>query len=654
MASQPSDREDGEDGDEAAVSKSDLGLDAELDRAIPASEAEAFLIGVSGKQAGRVFALSHNTVFVGRAPESDVFVADPSVSARHARIINGSQGFEIEDLDSTNGTFIGEQRVTRARLMNGDRITVGQVEFNFLFDRSTDSTIAVFSPDGRPIQPAGGALVRMPAPYFAPRPAARLTPPFVERGDRGERGGEEEGPSLAETIGRMIKAYRFISRYFTLIFALLGAGIGLGLLSITIVPPVAKAICAVKLQPQVKSNPMDPQARNDEDTVQFFAGAERAFTAPGLISVTFKKLLGREPTESEVLSIAGRLHFDPLPDHVYTATYKDRVFGGGIPKPVEFLKTHLDTYVQTEIDKALRVFTAQADFLRNQMQSVEKEMGLIGAERTKFREKNSDRLPEEAALAQTSRFTLETHRAELVGQIRRLQGELEAGRQTLAADVPVNQTRFQASQVYRDSLAEIKGKLSALYAQGLADGHPDVVRLNNEKARVEALIEKEMHADTTKMDRQSNTGLQELRSRVELLQAQLGAARGDLADTDKTLADIKHVVGDLPRVEERVQQLNHTQEATTHLHSQLFEQLKKAELQLSLERVSAESRYDIVMPPQLEKNGKVKTAGIRAAIGMAIGLLLSAMIIVALEGRRIVNQTLATLDQNSHAGFPRR
>ena len=634
MPSQPSDRRDGSDGKEDTgdvASKFNVGLDAELDRAVPAGEAEAFLIGVSGKESGRVYALSYNTVSLGRASDSDVYVSDPSVSARHARILNGSQGFEIEDLGSTNGTFVNGQRIRRSRLQGGDRVMLGQAEFNFLFDRPAESTVAVFSPQGI----RGGALMRIPAPYI---------PPESLRPGRALEEDEERGPSLAETIVKLVGVYRFIRRYARLIAGVVAAGASLGLLSIVVIPAAAQAVCEVKLQPQVKTNPMDPQARNnDEDAIQFFAGAERAFGSADLIAQTFKGLSGRVPSESEIKSIAGRLKFEPLPDHIYRASYKDKTFGARQPDPVEFLTSHLQNYVQTEIDKALRVFTAQADFLRDQMRSVEKEMGDISAERTKFREKNVDRLPEEAGLAQSSQYTLETHRADLMGQIRRLQGELDANRQALVAEVPVNQTRFQASQVYRQSLAEVKRKLSEAYARGLADGHPEVAQLNDEKARLEALIDKEMHSDTSQVDRQSNVGLQEVRAKVALLQAQLSAARADLTDTEKTLGQLKHVVGDMPRVEERVKQLTHTQEATTQLHSQLFEQLKKAELQLSLERVSAESRYDVVVPPRLDKMGKMRLLVMRGAIGVGLGLLVAAIFIAIKEGKRIVGQAMATM-----------
>ncbi|MBC8132038.1 MAG: hypothetical protein H7X95_03580 [Deltaproteobacteria bacterium] len=110
------------------------------------------------------------------------------------------------------------------------------------------------------------------------------------------------------------------------------------------------------------------------------------------------------------------------------------------------------------------------------------------------------------------------------------------------------------------------------------------------------------------------------------------------------MGQVRKVVGDLPRVEERVQELNHTQEATNRLHSQLFEKLKKAELQLSIERVSAESRYDIITSPRLEKPKTMKTLALRSAIGLFLGLALAALVIAFIEARRVVATTLASVD----------
>jgi uncharacterized protein involved in exopolysaccharide biosynthesis len=652
MASQPSDRSDGDgQGDEKARDKardkagekSDSGLDAALDRAVPAAEAEAFLIGVNGKHAGRVYALSYNTVSLGRAADADVYIADPSVSAHHARILNSSRGFEIEDLNSTNGTFVGGKRITRTHLRGGDRVMLGQVEFNFLLDRPVEATIAVFSPGGIPgSMSPGNSLARIPPAYYPPpRPFAPA--------DADE---EESGPSLVEVIGKLIRVYRFLRQYSRLIAMVAGAGLLIGLASLLVVPPAKEAICEVKLRPQVKTNPMDPQQgrASDEDTVQFFAGAERAFTDPELVASTLKKITGQTPDDARVESIVGRLKFEPLPDHIYRATYREGMFQRNQPHAAEFLGSHLENYVQAEITKALRVFTAQADFLRDQLKSVEGDLARIRSEKVKFREKNADRLPEEATLTHTSRFELEAKKASLMAQVRQLQGELEAQRRALAAEGPLAERKFSGAQTYRDALAKINGQLTEAYARGLADGHPEVIALKEEKKRIEALITTEVSSDSSDLDRRANPGIQALRTHVDLLQAQLGAAKADLADTEKSLSQVKSVVGDLPRVEARVQQLNDTQEATTHLHAQLFEQLKKADLQLSLERVSAESRYEIVIPPQLVKKKRVLMILLRGVVGLLVGLLIAAAVVAVREGRRLVSKALVDLDGQSAAG----
>ena len=135
-----------DDDGEVATPAEDAGLDARLDRAVPGSEAVAFLIAVAGGQPGRVYPLARNTVLLGRNDNADIAISDPSVSGEHARIINGSQGVEIEDLGSTNGTFVGGQRITRVRLRNGDRVVLGSVEFSFLNDRPVEATVALLAP----------------------------------------------------------------------------------------------------------------------------------------------------------------------------------------------------------------------------------------------------------------------------------------------------------------------------------------------------------------------------------------------------------------------------------------------------------------------------------------------------------------------------
>jgi prefoldin subunit 5 len=621
---------------------SDEGLDAELDRAVGSMEPIAYVIVFVGDQPGRVYTLNHDTVLVGRADDADIHIGDPSVSARHAQILSGGHGFEIEDLDSTNGTFVGGQKVRRAPLRNGDRVAVGSVEFLFLVDRPVDATIAIIPPPGRRAAPAAPPLaIATAVPVSAPAQA-----PVAPRAPRGDD-DEEAGPSLADIIRKVAAAYRFVRRHTLLIVLLAAVGNLVGLSSILVLPPRSSAVCDVKLVPKVKSNPVDPQFRSqsDDDDLQFFQGAERAFAQPDLVRATLHALgagegPGGEPTDSQVASVANRLRLEPVVEHLFRATYEDKRFHHEKTPLVKTLSTHLQNYVRSEIDKSLREFNAKAEFLRDQLRGVEKELAAVDEEKTRFREANADSLPEDAAQTHSSRFTLLTRQTDAQATIRRLEGELDAERRQLDAETPIAQARFQSAQVYRDTLADLNRKLSEAYARGLADGHPEVQRLKGEKERIDGIIAADMRANTSSIERTSNVNLQALRSRVEMLQAQLKAARTDLGETQRSLGQIRTVVGNQPRVEQRLVDLNREQEATTRLHGQLFEKLKQAELQLNLEHVSAESRYEI-SPPRLERPSTSSTLAMRCGLGILAGLLVAAGIVAAGEGRRLIAEALA-------------
>ena len=86
----------------------------------------ATLTVLSGVNAGQVFALDGIEHVLGRGSDADVWIEDGGVSRRHARIAVGEGGaFVLEDLGSTNGTFLGPNRIERAEIRPGDRIQVG-------------------------------------------------------------------------------------------------------------------------------------------------------------------------------------------------------------------------------------------------------------------------------------------------------------------------------------------------------------------------------------------------------------------------------------------------------------------------------------------------------------------------------------------------
>jgi pSer/pThr/pTyr-binding forkhead associated (FHA) protein len=65
---------------------------------------------------------------MGRARRADFIVDAALVSRLHCRLEAGRQTLEVVDLASTNGTFVNDARVDRAKLGSGDRLRLGRVE----------------------------------------------------------------------------------------------------------------------------------------------------------------------------------------------------------------------------------------------------------------------------------------------------------------------------------------------------------------------------------------------------------------------------------------------------------------------------------------------------------------------------------------------
>ena len=89
------------------------------------------LQAVDPEDAGLTFRMLPNTLkTVGRAPRADFVVDAALVSRVHCRLtLNGTGALEIQDLGSTNGTFVNGRKVDRTVLNDGDKLTIGRVHF---------------------------------------------------------------------------------------------------------------------------------------------------------------------------------------------------------------------------------------------------------------------------------------------------------------------------------------------------------------------------------------------------------------------------------------------------------------------------------------------------------------------------------------------
>jgi hypothetical protein len=79
----------------------------------------------------RELELGVGRISIGRHPHNDIVIAHPAASAHHAAVASDGAGAALEDLGSSNGTFVNGKRVTHAALADRDRVTIAgfQIEY---------------------------------------------------------------------------------------------------------------------------------------------------------------------------------------------------------------------------------------------------------------------------------------------------------------------------------------------------------------------------------------------------------------------------------------------------------------------------------------------------------------------------------------------
>jgi len=116
---------------------------------------------------------------IGRAITNHFQITHPSVSSSHCRIVVGDSSAEIEDLNSTNGTFINGAPVHRALLQDGQKLRLGEVDIVFFSDG--EDVVAAGLPGAEPViaapgGPAGTATLTATVPVVATSRHCRFHP----------------------------------------------------------------------------------------------------------------------------------------------------------------------------------------------------------------------------------------------------------------------------------------------------------------------------------------------------------------------------------------------------------------------------------------------------------------------------------------------
>lgn len=94
----------------------------------------AAIVVLAGPRRGSELPLHRPRVVIGRAMEADLVFQDETVSREHAAIAFRGGSFVVEDLGSSNGTWVNGEQVAVQALRHGDRIKLGHLELQVLIE----------------------------------------------------------------------------------------------------------------------------------------------------------------------------------------------------------------------------------------------------------------------------------------------------------------------------------------------------------------------------------------------------------------------------------------------------------------------------------------------------------------------------------------
>lgn len=131
----------------------------------------AKVIITEGPDKGREYEFAQAAI-LGRLDSNDVPIRDGKASREHAKIYQQGQQYAIVDLNSSNGTFVNGQKITKRVLEPGDEVSIGMVRLRFEDPEAEERKAAAAAPKRKSLDDSFGSAKREAAPAVAGGPAA--------------------------------------------------------------------------------------------------------------------------------------------------------------------------------------------------------------------------------------------------------------------------------------------------------------------------------------------------------------------------------------------------------------------------------------------------------------------------------------------------
>lgn len=104
---------------------------------------KAVLLILSSQELGTSYIINTDEVVIGRDPSCTICLQDPEVSSIHCKIsVPEERTFILEDMDSTNGTFLNKKPVTKpTQIFYSDRLVLGKTVLRFFLEESLSDSV---------------------------------------------------------------------------------------------------------------------------------------------------------------------------------------------------------------------------------------------------------------------------------------------------------------------------------------------------------------------------------------------------------------------------------------------------------------------------------------------------------------------------------
>jgi len=593
----------------------------------------AFLLMTSGAEPGRLYALDHTELVIGRSKYADIRVSERAISQQHAKIVRNHDRHRLVDLGSTNGTFVNEQRVAETTLQFGDIIRTGHTVFTYMSatggSELSESTLAMpVGGRGRMAGLAGTALV------LPPRPAHGLSIPQILEVPP-PRSPDDDGMDI---LGYVLIGLEFLRRYWLSIAILTLLGAGMGPVSYHYFKPSQNAMFEVELMPDAAGAPV--QNRRGAPEV-FFRSAQQNFLRPALIRESLVDIGEEEVTPTRVLGVQSKLSLKKYPKEptIYVGQYE----AATADEAIRFLQAHLARYVESEIDKTLHVMTLEVETVEGQLREADAELDKTQKAILAFKEQYGDQLPDQATRFYDERATVNTELGDAEGELERARTALAVARDQLQSESPWMESLIAEAQPYEDEIKNVKKELAAKRASGMADQHPEVLALNEELNQLQRLSGDVLRKAPTAGTRQRNPAYEERRRALADAEAAVTVARSEVARLTRELRVSDDSLTALPEIERKWEELTRSLAARKSIREQLFEKANNSRYQLGLERASASGRYDVITPPHVEQSSPLIIVLMRTAIAAFAGFMFGIALGAFRDLRRIISARLSAM-----------